>query len=296
MERRRTFYILGAGTSAGLAPFTSEARRSIRDRYYAIGMYPVTAQPASALHDRVARPHNSIQYGLPDLLLESIPSSTLELLTQKVLSPALDPVAPPQYAVLRKVGGPGIFFSFNLDGLAAFYLRDLHVVFEPHGTVDRFWTQDPEFTQRLEWSLDISLPSLRPKILPGPEPASITSHREYLDARRYVRTAPAIVILGYSFGTFRGRMDDIESFEYLIDNQAKARCPIFVVSPDPEPIVANLQDRLRDKRIVPVPLYWNTFSTVLNTLMGQMGRFSDWLPDQNLDYLMASYEHALQVH
>jgi hypothetical protein len=296
MERPRTFYILGAGTSFGLAPTTSEARRLIRDRYSAIGIYPATAQPVSALHPRIATHDNSMKYGLPDLLLENSPSSTLELLAQKEWSPALDPVAPPQYAVLRKVGAPGIFFSFNLDGLAAFYLRNLHVVFEPHGTVDRSLTQDSGFAQRLEWSLDISLPSLRPKVLPGPEPRFITSRRAYLDARPYVQTAPAIIILGYSFGTFRGRMDDTESFEYLIDNQSKARCPIFIVSPDPEPIVASLQDRLRDKRVIPMSLYWHHFSTVLDTLMGPMDRFSDWLPDQNLDYLLASYELCCRRH
>lgn len=207
-------------------------------------------------------------------------------------SPPFEPKAPSQYAVLRRCA-PGVIFSFNVDGLAGFYLRDFHFVFEPHGSVDRFWTRNTEFHERLEWSLDEWLPPVRPKILPGPEPSFITSTRAYLDARPHLRTAPAVIILGYSFGTFRGRMDDIESFEYLIENQSRARSPILVVSPDPEPTVAHIEDRLRCERVRPIVIYWDIFSSVLNALIGESGRVSDWLPDSQLDRLLALYGRAL---
>jgi hypothetical protein len=213
----------------------------------------------------------------------------MELLVQKVLSPLVEPEPPPEYAVLRKCAR-GVIFSFNLDGLAWAYLRDVHLVLEPHGTVDRFWTRDEGFDERLEWSLDIRLPSIRPKILPGPEPSFITGTRAYLDARTHLRSAPAVIILGYSFGTFEGRMDDVESFEYLIDIQSKARSTIFVADPNPEPIAASIADRLKCNRVVPIVLYWDTFSSVLNDLMGPFGRVSD----SQLGLLLDSYRRALR--
>ncbi|MEX2262862.1 MAG: hypothetical protein WD696_12980 [Bryobacteraceae bacterium] len=293
MTQPKTFYVLGAGASAGLVPFTADTRRLIRDWYFDLGMFPVTtARRSSPLHDRVARHPNKGEYGLPDLFLDDIPGSTLELLAQKVWSPPFEAKAPSQYAVLRRCE-PGAIFSFNLDGLAGFYLRDFHLVFEPHGSVDRFWTSDPEFHERLAWSLDGWLPPIRPKILPGPEPSFITSTRAYLDARTHLRTATVLIILGYSFGIFGCRMDDIESFEYLIENQSRARSPILVVSPDPEPTVAHIEARLRCNRVRPIVIYWDIFSNVLNALMGESGRVSDWLPDSQLDHLLALYGRAL---
>jgi hypothetical protein len=294
MAQPNTFYVLGAGTSAGLVPFTTATRAFIREQYIQLGIYPVTTgRPSSPLHDRVARWHGKGKYELADLLLDYIPASTLELLAQKAWSPYQDPNTPPQYATLRKVGAPGVFFNLNLDGLAKFYLRGCHAVFEPHGTVDRLWTRDIGFEERLEWSLDAVLPPIRPKVLPGPEPSVTTSTPAYIDARPYLRSAPAVVIWGYSFGAFHSRMDDIESFEYLVDNQARACSPIFVVSPDPEPVAVNLEDRLRSNRIVPIALYWDTFSRILMDLMGPLETILDWLSASKVGQLVSLYERAV---
>jgi hypothetical protein len=189
-----------------------------------------------------------------------------------------------------------VVFNFNLDGLARRYLNGCHLVLEPHGSVDRLWTRDEGFSERLEWSLDIRLPSIRRKVLPGPEPPLIANTRPYLDARPHLRSARSVIILGYSFGTFEGYMDDIRSFDYLIENQLEAQSSIFVVSPDPESTAARIEARLRSKRVRPVVLYWDIFSNVLNTLMGEHGRVSDFLPDNQFDYLLALYCRALDSH
>lgn len=88
-------------------------------------------------------------------------------------------------------------------------------------------------------------------------------------------------------------MDDVESFEYLIENQSRVRPPILVVSPDPEPTVAHIENRLRCNCVRPIVIYWDIFSSVLNALLGEFGRVSDWLPDSQLDRLMALYERTL---
>jgi hypothetical protein len=296
MSEPGTFYVLGAGASAGLVPFTPGTFAFVRQRYLDIGMYSAMDAPRSPLLDRVVLEPMVSEWKLggcrwhpDDLLVERIPLSTLELLAQKAWSPRLHGKAPPQYSVLQKVAGPAVFFTFNLDGLARWYLRDEHFVFEPHGTVDRLWTESLEFEELLERSLDVRLPSVAPKLLPGPELSQITSARPYVEARTYLRTAPAVVILGYSFGTFRGKMDDSESFEYLLDAVAKRQCPIFVVDPNADWLASSIEERLRCRRVVSVALRWDDFSSTVLAMMGRHNSLSALSGDRQLNAVIAAY-------
>lgn len=290
-----TFYILGAGTSKGLVPTIAETYGCMVDQYWKVGMFPVSSDfRGSPLHDRLVRRDNRKKYGLKDLVLGHSPIFTLELLVQKAWSPPVGREPPPHYAVLRKCAR-GVIFSFNLDGLAQTHLSDVHLVLAPHGAVEPSLIQEAGFEARLESSLDIWPPPSRSNILAGPEPSFITGTQAYLDARTHLRRAPAVIILGYSFGTFEGRMDDVESFEYLIDIQSGARSTIFVADPNPEPIAASIADRLKCNRVVPIVLYWDTFSCVLNKLMGPLGQVphSHWLHDSQLGLLLEFYGRTL---
>jgi hypothetical protein len=294
MSQPGTFYVLGAGASAGLAPFTAGTLAFVRQRYVDMGVYSATDSRLSPLLDRVVLEpmYNAWRRGEwhpDDVLVEKIPVSTLELLAQKAWSPRLHGTASAQYSVLQKVAGPAVFFTFNLDGLARWYLRHEHFVFEPHGTVDRLWTESLEFEELLECSLDVRLPSVAPKLLPGPELSQITSTRPYVEARTYLRTAPAVVILGYSFGTFRGKMDDSESFEYLLDALAKRQCPIFVVDPNADSLASSIEERLRCRRVVPVALRWDDFSATLLAMMGRHNSLSALSGDRQLNAVIAAY-------
>jgi hypothetical protein len=298
MSQPGTFYVLGAGASAGLVPFTADTLALVRQRYADIGVYSVGDSPPSPLlHRVVLEPMVSNwkqrKWHADDFLVEKIPFSTLELLAQKVWTPRLHETAPPQYSLLQKVARPAVFFTFNLDGLAKWYLHRQHRVLEPHGTVDRLWTESPEFEELLEFSLDVRLPSAAAKLLPGPEPTQITSTRPYLEARTYLRATPAVVILGYSFGRFRGKMDDSESFEYLLDALAKRQCPVFVVDPDPDLLASAIEDRVRCRRVVPVALRWDDFSSALTTLMGPRTGLAALLGDRQLNVVIVAYERRL---
>jgi hypothetical protein len=228
-----------------------------------------------------------------DYLLETIPPSALELLAQKVWSPPIRRRAPPQYSLFQRTPRRAVIFTFNLDGLAGAYLRQQHLVLEPHGTVDRGWTEHRDFDELLESSLDVQWPTLARKLLPGPEPPQITGTRPYVVARRYLRTASAVIILGYSFGMFRGKMDDMESFEYLLDSQAEQRCPIFVVDPNPEPVATSIEERLHSKRVVRVALRWDDFSSALTSLMGPRDELAGWLTDDRFNIVRRTYERRL---
>ncbi len=294
MSQPGTFYVLGAGASAGLVPFTVDTLAFVRQRYVDIGMYSAMDPPLSPLLDRVVFEPMFSGWrrgeGHPDdFLVQRIPLSTLELLSQLAWSPRLHRAAPPQYSLLQRVAGPAVFFTFNLDGLARFYLRHRHLVLEPHGTVCRLLTENPEFKELLECSLDVSSPSIAPMLLPGPEPTQITSSRPYVKARTYLRTAPAVVIIGYSFGTFRGKMDDSESFEYLLDALAKRQCPVFVVDPNADSLASYIEERLRCRRVVPVELRWDDFSSTLLAMTARHNSLSDLSSDRYLDAVIAAY-------
>jgi hypothetical protein len=296
MAQPGTFYILGAGASAGLVPFTATARNLIRRLYMSIGIYSVNLDAwGSPLYNRMARFSGKGPYLQSDMLLRYIPRTALELAVQKVLAPRLGHQAPPQYQVFRRLPR-SVLFTFNLDGLARYHLDKSHHILEPHGTVDRFWTDSSKFEEYLEWSLDIPLPSVSQKILPGPEPYSITNASAYREAASILRDAPAVIVLGYSFGTFAGRFDDAESFAYFIDCQQHSPSPIFVVSPDPEPLSASIEEALKSRRVIPVTLYWDVFSRVVEAALSPGREFSDLLVGHHVDPALNSYVGALEDH
>lgn len=275
-------------------PFTAGTLAFVRQRYLDRGMYSAMDAPPSPLLDRVVLEPMVGEWKMgrshpDDFLVEKIPLSTLELLAQKAWSPRLQGTVSAQYSVLQKVARPAVFFTFNLDGLAKWYLRHRHLVFEPHGTVDRVWTDSLEFEELLESSLDFRLPSVAPKLLPGPEPSQITSTRPYVEARTYLRAAPAVVILGYSFGTFRGKMDDSESFEYLLDALAKQQCPIFIVDPNADSLASTIEEGLRCRRVIPVALRWEDFASALTPFLGPHTGFAALLGDRQLSAVIAAY-------
>ena len=66
-------------------------------------------------------------------------------------------------------------------------------------------------------TLDVQFPHLTPKLLPSPEPESIIQTLPYVRARAHYRAAPAIVIVGYSFGKSVDGLDDFASWQYFVD-------------------------------------------------------------------------------
>jgi hypothetical protein len=297
MSQPGTVYVLGAGASAGLVPFTSGTLAFVRQRYVEFGMYAVESE-RSPLTDRViiAPMIDAWKRGesnADDLLVEKIPLSTLELLAQKTWSPRLRNTPPSQYSLLERVAAPSVFFSFNVDGLARAYLSHQHLVFEPHGTVNRRLTESSEFDELLFLSLDGGPSFTRSVLLPGPEPPRITGTSPYLQARTYLRTAPAVVVIGYSFGRFEGRMDDSESFDYLVDDLQKRPCPIVVVDPNADWYASDLEERLGRRCVVSIPLKWDVLSAVMDTLVRPDLNLAVLLDDYSLDMVFAAYLRRL---
>jgi hypothetical protein len=102
------------------------------------------------------------------------------------------------------------------------------------------------------------------------------------------------VILGYSFARFRGRRDDSESFEWFIEKVGRSQCPILVVDPQPEPIVAAIEERLRSRRVYPVKLEWDKFSKALS-MLAQRVSSSGSLAEIPFDDVQGTYQRILDL-
>jgi hypothetical protein len=299
MSQPRTFYVLGGGVSYGLVPLTHQMGRFIESEYHNIGVYPATASPAprSPLFERVVGHISQDEPNISTILLGRIPPETLDFLTQRALCSPIQKDVPSQYAVFAVLGSPSTLFNFNLDGLACKYCRYRHIVVEPHGSIDRVWIEHVNYRELLEAtaSYEVTIPYLIPKLLPSPEPIGITGGSSYAIARNLLPLAPAVVIVGYSFGSRQDTLDDAQSFEYIVDLLKAQPRTTFVVSTTPDALVETLRDRLSSYNVFGLSLRWELFSgTILAHSHPIDGLQSRWC-DQQLDRFIFAYEHSLDA-
>jgi len=295
MSQPRTFYVLGSGASYGLVPVTQQMRRFIEDEYHSIGAYPISPAPYSALFERVVGHISEDENDLRTILLNHMPLGTLDFLSQRALWTLIQEAVPPQYAVFSVLGSPSTILNFNLDGLARAYCRHRHFILEVHGSIDRPWFEHVDYRELLEATVmyDVAIPHLTPKLLPSPEPVGITEALKYDIARRLFPLAPAVVIVGYSFGRRHDTFDDARSFEWLINLlQAHPRA-IFVVSPTPDEVVQALRDRLSSYNVFGLSLRWEVFSATVMAASHPIGGLRSRWCDQQLDEFVSNYERSL---
>lgn len=294
MSRRRTFYVLGAGTSYGLLPVTQKMRRLIEDEYHSIGVYPATTAPHSPLFERVIGRVSLYDDDARNILLRHMPPGALDFLAQRALWRPRDGGIPAQYAVFNVLGAPATLFNFNLDGLAQLYCGHRHVVLEPHGHIDRVWFDGANYGDLLESTVvyELSVPHLTPKLLPSPEPQNIVESDSYTMARKLFKLSPAMIIIGYSFGRRDSGFDDIHSLEYFVDLLKNLPRPAFVLSPSPDEIVEVLRERLSSPNVFGLSVRWEIFSELILAATDLAGLNPCWC-DRQIEKLIYSYEKAL---
>jgi hypothetical protein len=261
------FYILGAGASAGLVPFGRHLSKTVLNSYLKIGSYPAGEAQPSILRARLFSDGSSV--GLDQrLLLDLATDPCLTALLQKSLTPHDYDHVPAQYELFRHVGRPSTIFNFNLDGLATNHLAGHHRVIEPHGQIDSLWTTHDLFNEWLELGVDMRF--LSEKHLWGPEPSSLTSTRHFTVAWPRLESAFAVVIIGYSFGFVDERMDDAESFEWVVEGLRRTAARVFVVDPSPERVAGAIAGRIHPRRIVNVKARWNELAESLLSLKSRL--------------------------
>lgn len=294
MSQPRIFYVLGAGASFGLVPMTPQLGSFLEREYHDIGIYPVSRASRSPLFERVVSDIPIDGRDSRKLLLWNIAPGTLDLLVQSGLWCSTDGLAPPQYAVFDVVGQRSTIFSFNLDGLASAYCGAKHYVLEPHGTIDRFWIEGPDYEQWLyaTAAYDLLLPRVTPKLLPGPEPSGITETHAYSMARCLFTQCRVLFLIGYSFGRVKNTFDDAESFEYFVDLLRTYPRPTLIVSPSPDELVDLLQQRLRSGQVYGFPVHWELFSRIVLSAADANRHIPIFWSDKQLDVFVRAYHSA----
>lgn len=298
MSQPHSFYVLGAGASFGLVPTTPQLKSFVAEKYREIGIYPTEPAYRSALYERIIGNFPSYVQDVGQLLLRNIAKGTLDLLVQRGLWRDLHGMIPPQYEVFNLLGYPATIFNFNLDGLGSAYCELKHIVLEPHGTIDRYWLTDRNYKELLEETsiYNLKLPHITPKILPSPEPSAITSTQAYIFGRRLFRLAPAVLLIGYSFGRYNDTFDDAESFEYFVDLLKMYPRPVFVLSPSPDELVELIQQRLSSYDVYPIAVRWEILSsTILAVCKCSQGLPSCWC-NQQLDTFERLYYDTLETN
>ena len=198
-----------------------------------------------------------------------------------------------QYSIFSVVGSPATIFNFNLDGLAARYCARRHIVLEPHGTIDRFYFEDPDrYRYALEsvTAYDVTLPTYRSKVLPSPELSGTVETAPYRRARSLFSQAPGVVIVGYSFANMNGVPDDAESWEYFVDLLKRHPKPVFVLDPFPHRIAELLCQAAHAHRAIGLEVRWEEFATVLISSAGPGKRLRANFTETEIRQILYRYD------
>jgi len=265
--KERNFYILGAGASAKIIPFTSEQGARIVQRHLDFGMFSLN--PVE-LNDQAKRIIGSAEDYSQDSfiqeLIQRLPSEAAILISRQLMTPSLHLLSQhqPQYSVFNLAPEKSIIFNFNVDGLAHHFCKN-HYVLHPHGRLNAELHQSKLYNDIIDFSLESHKSAAPPSsiVMPGPEPTGITKGPEYKKAFESFRYSRYVIIIGYSFGYDGNKMDDWESFEFLKKIFLYYKVPIFIVDPYPEKLAYKLRDELKQKNIYEVTADWGILSKAI---------------------------------
>jgi hypothetical protein len=298
----RGLYFLGAGASAGEAPFgASFLWDPLIDFLRHAGSFSIS-QPehpplsrllldaganltAFDIYGRTLRPGTE---DITQQLLQHIPPSFLRsYLMHRLAEPRYRCRASHNYLPFR-FAPPSLFMNFNHDGLASDLIGDIHPVIEVHDSIDPS-IGAPEALEFIHTAgIDHGL-AIAPDQLLMLEPES------YFDCNLARRLLPMarfkpefIAIIGYSFAWTGQRHNDAVSLDCFVDHHREFPGSVFVIEPQPERLKEVLAERLHAARVMALPARWNLLAHVfLEALAGRLhGRTID-------DYCSALFDSGL---
>ena len=283
----RGLYFLGAGASAGEAPFGAGLLREVGIDYlqHARSFSTGTRQhsPLSELvleagagvtafdvYGRELRP--SIEDFTQDLLRLMPLSFPRSLLKHQFAVPRYRRRASRNYLPFRFFP-PSLIMNYNHDGLASDLVGPNHVVISVHGYVES-WIGSPDalsFIRTAGIENDLGIAPDRLLML---EPESFCD----LDlARRLMPMAQFkpefVAIIGYSFAWTGQRHNDIVSLDSFVDHYRDFQGPVFVIDPQPDRLQEILAGRLHHAQVWSVRARWNLLShAFLEAMTGRLRR------------------------
>lgn len=285
LRTARGLYLLGAGASAGEAPFGAGFLRDPAIDFlrhaHSFSTSPQKHTPLSRLVleagadiDTTEIDGRSLRPGTDDLsqeLLQLMPPSFPRSLLMHQLAVARHRRRVSHNYLPFRFAPPSLFMNYNHDGLATGLIGDLHRVVEVHGSIEP-WIGSPE---ALEF---IRTAGIEYGIAIAPDQLVMLEQESYVDqnlSRRLMLMAhyqpEFIAIIGYSFAWTGRCHNDIVSLDCLVDHYRWFPGQVFIVDPQPERLQEVLAERLHGANVVPVTARWNLLAhAYLETLAGRL--------------------------
>jgi len=268
-EKPYSFYVLGAGASAGIIPMTSELKSNSIDRFFQHGSFPVDPCPIDEIFQRViGDPNEFADSYTAARLMRFYPSAVHAIIAKELASP-VDTANFDAYKIFLLIKRPSTIFSMNVDGIASRYCIG-HYLLEPHGRIPAKLVLAPWWDELIDALLEFGFkaPQIPGLLLPQPEPVYITSNLAYDKAIQLFQAAEFIVFIGYSFGFFREFFDDLETFEFFRDLLRHNPKKVIFLSPNPEFIANAIEEATKIKANL-LPLYWNHLCKAIKEVVAQ---------------------------
>ncbi len=247
----------------------------MKKRLLAVGSFPAITTPRDEISDRILGTPKTDYFSDDDTLgfqeevaARHFSPAAVRAATVALLRPEAPIYAPPQYQVFNLSRHRHCFINFNNDGLVDKYCGH-HTIVNVHGTSlsvdDRFrldWDAYITLLQHFHEIRDIEIPGL---LLPQREPEHIETGNEYRIARKLLRSARRLIIVGYSFGG----MDDWVAYD-MVTSAIKSRCLVTsVVSLDPYDLAFRIAGDCASAPVMALPVYWDKLAMAILASIGQ---------------------------
>jgi hypothetical protein len=261
----RSFYILGAGASAGIIPLTNQQGGKIVERHLEHGAFSISAIEIDTIAKRLLGNARYSEDCLRQELINRIPTGAIKAISYQLMT-AMNGISPPaQYDVFNTAEYRSVIFNFNVDGLANRFCKR-HLVLNAHGVLDPEITHSDAWNELIELCLTYHLeaPLIPNVLLPQKEPFGTTTSGSYKIASKAYPFTTNIVIVGYSFGRNNTELDDWESYLYFTSLFKTQEKPIVVISPyGADQLVHMLCEDLLRKNIFAISAYWNYLASAI---------------------------------
>jgi len=261
----KSFYILGAGASAGIIPLTNQQGAQIVKRHLGHGIFSVSEVEIDTVAKRLLENAYFSDDQLTQELIKRIPAGAIKAISYQLMTSKHDLFPPRQYYVFNLAKYRSIIFNFNVDGLASRFCNN-HIVINAHGMLNPKLLHSEPWNELVEDCLTYHLnePRMPNVLLPEKEPLGITNSNDYKLAAKFYPCTRYVVFIGYSFGMNKRDLDDWESYLYFIRLFKKQEKPIVVISPYGAEQLANmLREKLLRKNVYVISAYWNYLASAI---------------------------------
>lgn len=273
-RHRRGLYVLGAGTSAGLAPIGHGLYRIVALDWWRNGggfrpdipIHSVLTQkiidsqincPQEEIWGREIRPGTEPFPAVE--MLQRLPNGAARLhVMHELVKERHKTRETDSYRVFRAFH-PSIILNYNHDGFASAQCGSRHWIIDVHGSIDPwFGSPDLEALIARVREFDVSIP-IGDLTMCEPEDSGKAALRRRLATAGSI-TPEFVAIIGYSFAKGRDSYDDHISFEWFTERfHGFAGC-VYVLDPSPEELRYAVADAIGSDRVFGVRAWWNVLS------------------------------------